>query len=144
MIKHLEKYALAVPLGLIASNISTSIQAVLNKPIAEDKLNIVTTGPQKDAQIYGWKSPIREHTDDTGYFFFMPIHMDAEDSLVINGQTMPLQLNNLYLVDDRISHSTVGQGNTVALFSGSYTEDELSEDLYAQVFNQFTAIATQE
>ncbi|OTG87884.1 hypothetical protein [Acinetobacter sp. ANC 3813] len=144
MFKKLENLVLDIPLGAYAQTAANCVTAVLNKPIGVDMLNIVTTGPQRDAQIYGWKSPINEHTDETGYFFFMPIQMEKPDAICIGGQRTELQLNQLYLLDDRLPHSTDGEGNTIALFSGSYSEEELNDDLYQCIFAQFKEMAERE
>lgn len=141
MIKHLPNYVMDVSFGTYILSVTQHIHAVLNRPIADEMLNIVNTAPQREAQIYGWKSPIPAHSDNTGYFFFMPVQMDEKDEIHIGNETIELKQNNLYLLDDRIIHSTTGTGNTIALFSGSYNEDELNEALYQSVFEQFKLLA---
>ncbi|MHA3079562.1 hypothetical protein [Acinetobacter sp. ANC 5502] len=138
MIKHLDQYILeATPSKRILKS-AQQIKSVLNRPIAKQALNIVgTSHPYNGVQLYGWKSPIPLHKDKTGFILFMPIEITGADALIYQEQQIELQVGNLYLLDDRKPHGTLGSGNVISLFMGSYQEAELTDELYKEVFNQF-------
>lgn len=104
-----------------------AIKGVLSRPI--EGLNIVVTGNNVDGvQFYGWGSPVEPHIDDTGYIFFMPIHMDSEDWLIAGNEKIKLELGSVYALDDAIQHSTQGNGHVVAAFIGSVTADYIKNN----------------
>lgn len=139
MIKHLEQYNIDVSLNEKIIHKVHCVTDVLDRPIAEHRLNILGTNhPCESVQTYGWKSPIRSHTDDTGCIFFMPIYMESgTDTLVCGDTQIPLELGHLYLLDDNVMHSTIGAGNVVSLFYGAVDAEYLNEQLYKEVFEKF-------
>lgn len=96
------------------------INGILSRPI--DGLNIVTTHQADEVQFYGWESPIRTHEDGTGYIFFMPVAMDAEDWIFAGGHKIKLRLGGVYALNDSLPHGTHGKGRVVASFLGSVPE----------------------
>lgn len=138
MIKHLDQYILETMLSKRILKSAQQIENVLNKPIANQALNIVgTSHPYNGVQLYGWKSPVPLHKDKTGFILFMPIEITGADTLIDQEQQIELQVGHLYLLDDRKPHGTLGSGNVISLFIGSYQEAELTDELYKEVFNQF-------
>ena len=138
MIKHLDQYVLETTLSKRILKSAQQIKNVLNKPIANQALNIVgTSHPYNGVQLYGWKSPVPLHKDKTGFILFMPIEITGTDTLIDQEQQIELQVGHLYLLDDRKLHGTLGSGNVVSLFMGSYQEAELADELFKEVFKQF-------
>lgn len=138
MIKHLDQYILETTLSKRILKSAQQIKNVLNKPIANQALNIVgTSHPYNGVQLYGWKSPVPLHKDKTGFILFMPIEVTGTDTLIYQEQQIELQVGHLYLLDDRKLHGTLGSGNVVSLFMGSYQEAELTDELFKEVFKQF-------
>jgi len=122
--------------------LKNQICSILNRPIDKDALNIVGTALNRKevVQIYGWKSPIQSHVDNTGLMFFMPIYIaEGSEILVYNDQEIQMQVGTMYLIDDSIKHHTVGGDNVVALFKGSFTQDEITDELFNQVMQDFEA-----
>lgn len=114
------------------------IKQVLSRPI--DGLNIVTTHPSKtldDIQLYGWKSPVRTHTDATGYIFFVPLEIESNDYLQVGTETHQLEVGMLYALDDYFPHSTAGLGKVVAAFYGSVPRESISRPLLNEVLKAF-------
>lgn len=104
-----------------------AIKSILSRPI--DGLNVIGTGSGVDGvQFYGWGSPVAAHTDDTGYIFFMPIHMDSEDWLISGNEKIKLELGSVYALNDAVLHSTQGNGHVVAASIGSVTEDYIKNN----------------
>lgn len=139
MIQHLDGYVLKKPLSNNVLQSIEGVHGVLNNPISEHSLNIVGTSfPYDGVQIYGWKSPIAKHKDNTGFILFMPLSIVAgSDEIVSEDSSVSLKVGHIYLLDDTKEHYTVGDGNVVALFFGSFKESELCDQLYSAVFDQF-------
>ncbi len=138
MIKHLDQYILEITPSKRILKSAQQIKSVLNRPIANQALNIVgTSHPYNGVQLYGWKSPVPLHKDKTGFILFMPIEITGTDTLIDQEQQIELQVGHLYLLDDRKPHGTLGSGNVVSLFMGSYQEAELADELFKEVFKQF-------
>lgn len=134
MIKHLDQYILETTPSKRTLKSAQQIKNVLNKPIANQALNIVgTSHPYNGVQLYGWKSPVPLHKDKTGFILFMPIEITGTDTLIYQEQQIELQVGHLYLLDDRKPHGTLGSGNVVSLFMGSYQEAELTDELFKEV-----------
>ncbi|EPU0939626.1 hypothetical protein ACVULL_003583 [Acinetobacter baumannii] len=106
--------------------IITSVQKVLSKDLPG--LNIITTNQSEHVQFYGWKSPIAEHADDTGYIFFMPIDLESDDYLIVDEQRIKLDKGTIYALDDRVPHSTEGDGRVVAAFLGTVHKKLISKE----------------
>lgn len=139
MINHLDQYILEITPSKRILKSAQQIKSVLNRPIANQALNIVgTSHPYNGVQLYGWKSPVPLHKDKTGFILFMPIEITGADTLIYQEQQIELQVGHLYLLDDRKPHGTLGSGNVVSLFMGSYQEAELTDELYNEVFQQFS------
>lgn len=139
MIKHIENCTFDQELPFHVQQLAHHVENVLERPIAADAINIVGTSPSKtEIQVYGWKSPIAPHADNTGLIFFMPILMRSEqDTLVYGDQEIELQLGHLYLMDDRNPHSTIGQGNVIALFLGPFKNGHINDELIERVSTKF-------
>ena len=138
MIKHLDQYVFDTMLSKQLLNSIKRMKSVLDRTISKQSLNIIgTSHPYNDVQLYGWKSPVALHKDKTGFIFFMPIEIVGSDTLIDQEQQIELQVGHLYLLDDRKLHGTLGSGNVISLFMGSYQEVELTDELYKEVFNQF-------
>lgn len=115
---------------------AAQISRILDRPISGG-VNIVGTSDSKEVQIYGWQSPVATHTDNTGYMFFMPIVIPSgTDQLIYEDQTLDLEVGHLYLMDDSKPHSTIGLGNVISLFVGSFKEEEISDELIAEVYQK--------
>lgn len=104
------------------------ISDILSRPI--EGLNIVTTHQTDDVQFYGWKSPIKRHTDGTGYIFFMPIFIESPDLVFAGAHSERMALGTVYALDDAIEHGTVGNGRIVAAFWGSATAEQAIDQSY--------------
>lgn len=104
-----------------------------------DGLKIVgTSHPFYGVQIYGWRSPLPDHIDNTGHVFIMPVHISAEsDRMICADSACDLKIGQMYVLDDKKPHSTEGNGDVIALFMGSYKAKVLNEELYQHVFNEF-------
>lgn len=127
--------------------IISTVNQVLNKDLPG--LNIITTTQSEHIQYYGWKSPIDEHQDNSGYIFFMPINIESEDVLIVEKPTndpkvnekerIKLEVGTIYAVNDRIPHSTEGNGRVVAAFLGPVNKKFITEDyLLKTVIPKFT------
>lgn len=114
-----------------------TILSLLDKPLRCGTLNLVSTSSERVVQLYGWRSPISEHVDNTGYVFFCPILINGVDAVYCNGTKARLEVGQIYLLDDRQAHSTVGEGDVVALFLGSFQANELTQELMQSVCQQF-------
>ena len=114
-----------------------TILSLLDKPLKQGTLNIVGTSTQRDVQIYGWRSPVNEHVDNTGYVFFCPILINGVDAVYCNGTRAQLEVGQVYMLDDRQAHSTTGEGDVVALFIGSFQASEVTKELIQSVCRQF-------
>lgn len=116
------------------------VNGVLIKPI--DGLNVITTKQTGDVEFYGWASPVAPHVDGSGYIFICPIYKEyADDTLIVNGIGVNLQVGQVYLVDDQYEHSTKGNGHVVAMFKGAYKKEDLTPELIASVVDDFRKIA---
>ncbi|HCH7478949.1 TPA: hypothetical protein NM870_003579 [Acinetobacter baumannii] len=127
--------------------IISTVNQVLNKDLPG--LNIITTTHSEHIQYYGWKSPIDEHQDNSGYIFFMPINIESEDVLIVEKPTndpkvketerIKLEVGTIYAINDRIPHSTEGNGRVVAAFLGPVNKKFITEDyLLKTVIPKFT------
>ncbi|WP_454667836.1 hypothetical protein [Acinetobacter calcoaceticus] len=125
----------------------STVNQILHKDLPG--LNIITTTQSEHIQYYGWKSPIDEHQDNSGYIFFMPINMESEDYLLVEKPTndpkvkekerIKLEVGTIYAVNDRIPHSTEGNGRVVAAFLGPVHPKFITEDyLLNTVIPKFT------
>lgn len=114
-----------------------TILSLLDKPLKSGVNNLVGTGPGRQVQVYGWRSPISEHVDSTGYVFFCPILINGVDAVYCNGTKVQLEVGQVYLLDDSQPHSTVGEGDVVALFVGSFQSSEITHGLIQSVSRQF-------
>ena len=137
MFAHLEKYNLNISYSSEIKKKISEVRAVLNKDFPDNQLNIIGTSNCSDVQIYGWKSPVPMHCDGTGYILFMPISINSNDFLIDHENKLELKVGSLYLLDDRKLHGTLGLGNVVSLFMGSFHQKQLNEELYQSVFHQF-------
>lgn len=117
-------------------------------------LNIITTTQSDQIQSYGWKSPLAEHQDNSGYIFFMPIYIESEDFLLVEKPTddpkvketerIKLEVGTIYALNDRIPHSTEGNGRVVAAFLGAVNKKFITEDyLLRTVLPKFTEACMQ-
>lgn len=118
-----------------------TILGILNRPLPYGNLNIVGTSDNPEmVQIYGWESPVKEHIDNTGHIFFMPLYIEQVDNLVSeeDGVTS-LQIGSIYLLDDSKPHSTDGIGKVVALFLGCFKPNEITNNLKTHVYESFSS-----
>jgi len=113
----------------------------------KDRLSCLTDGlkiagtshPYFGVQIYGWRSPLPDHIDNTGHVLIMPIYISTGSERIICAESAcDLKVGHLYVLDDRKPHRTEGNGDVVALFMGSYKAKVLNDELYQRVFNEFT------
>lgn len=132
--------------------IISTVNQILHKDLPG--LNIITTAQSDHIQYYGWKSPITEHQDNTGYIFFMPINMESEDYLLVEKPTndpkvkkterIKLEVGTIYALNDQIPHSTEGDGRVVAAFLGPVHKKFITEDyLLNVVLPKFTEACVQ-
>lgn len=139
MINQIEGYVLdqEITSPFILNTISY-VKGRLSNPI--DGLNIIgTSHPYYGVQIYGWRSPLPDHIDNTGHVLIMPIHISTgSDRMICAESACDLKVGHLYVLDDRKPHRTEGNGDIVALFMGSYKAKALNDELYQRVFNEFT------
>jgi hypothetical protein len=104
-----------------------------------DGLKIVgTSHPYYGTQIYGWRSPLPDHIDNTGHVLIMPIYISTGSERIICAESAcDLKVGHLYVLDDRKPHRTEGNGDVIALFMGSYKAKTLGDELYEAVFGSF-------
>ena len=95
------------------------VSELLDRPI--DGFNIVTTNGSTGVQTYGWKSPIKMHTDGTGYIFLMPLKIHGPfDYLVAGEHRLKLRVGGIYALNDLVEHCTMGTSKVIAAFQGSF------------------------
>lgn len=107
--------------------VAKAVCSLLDRPLED--YNIVTTKPLNTVQFYGWKSPIGKHSDNTGYVFFMPMHIEDEtDYIIVANRKLKLEIGGIYAMNDAVQHATKGRGKVVAAFYGSFSPDQVEND----------------
>lgn len=112
------------------------INNVLAEPI--DGLNIVSTHQSRQLEFYGWGSPVKPHVDGSGIIFFCPIYCEFPNEEIRAGDTrLPIEVGNIYMLNDNIEHETFGEGHTISMFLGPYNVNDISSELIEHVTNVF-------
>lgn len=75
-------------------------------------------------QLYGWRSCVPKHVDNTGISYFSPVCLPRGGSLVSaicegrKEETVFLEVGGVYELDDHFSHYTYEKGPVVCMFWG--------------------------
>lgn len=138
MFKEIKKCVDDLQLNVQIKQSARQISNILNRPIGSN-INIVgTNSANPGAQLYGWQSPVAMHQDNSGIIFFMPLVIEGDtEYLIYNDQKTELKIGHLYMLDDSQLHATIGNGNVISLFMGSFQQDQITDELIASVEQQF-------